>query len=278
LIPLIDFLQKYAIYRDIQPSTFDQYRWCVQSFERHLGRPARTGDLTSDHVNEWLAALRGRLSPFTAKSRRTTMLSIWNLAAELGIVDRPRLVRTVKAPRRPIDVLTADQIRQLVLACQSLRGAYCGYAWADLMRTWLLAVVATALRPSDMLSLDWPIVFQAGGSVRITQRKTGHPRTVVLPRHLVSDIALWHAADGPIWPANSAAVYGKRVADLGRRQGIRVTHTLIRKTAISDVEAQRPGLGWVFAGHATPATTQQWYISHTSAYKDIPHPRLWRPE
>jgi integrase len=278
MIPLVEFLETYRIYREIRPSTFDQYRWCVQCFERHLGRAARLQDLTPDNVNRWLTSLRDRLSPHTAKSRRMTLLSVWNLAAQMQLAESPRLIRTVKIPQHTPEVLTPDQIRRLVDATEGLTGRYCGYRWPDLLRTWILTVAETALRPGDMLALDWAKIRRAGGSLTIVQRKTGRPRSVSLPGYIVSDVAGWHAASGPIWPARSRSVYGNRITALGRSVGIPVTHTALRKTAITDVERQRPGTAWLFAGHASPSTTQQWYISPVSAYKDIPRPQLWRPE
>jgi len=44
------------------------------------------------------------------------------------------------------------------------------------------------------------------------------------------------------------------------------------KPAITSVERQAPGIGWIFAGHKSPATTQQWYIDAERAYAAIPRP------
>jgi integrase len=271
---LIDFVGTYADYRPIRPSTEAQYQYCVQSFEKHLGRRATTADLTATTVNQWLRHLTEIGSVHTAHSRRCTLLSIWRLAAELELVEPPRRVRKVVRPAHLVDAISAGQCRDLVTSSAALRGKFRGYLWRDLMRTWIVAALETSLRPGDMLRLSWSHVVESGGHLPIIQEKTGKPRRISLSQSLMKDIGTWHKPAGPIWPISRQSV-GRRLKSLGERVGVPgLTHTDLRKAAITDVERQCPGTGWIFAGHSSPATTQGWYIDSVSAYRNIPSPTL----
>lgn len=271
---LDDFVGTYADFRPIRPSTESQYRYCVLSLERFLGRPATLADLTPEIVNPWLRHLAASGSVYTAHSRRCTLLSIWRLAAELGHIDPPRRVRRVKRPEHLIDAISAEQCRELVAATAGLRSKFRGYCWRDLMRTWIVAALETALRPGDMLSLQWSQLSATGGRFALIQQKTGKARRVAFSQSLMRDIGTWHKPTGLVWPISRQSA-GRRIKLVGERIGLAgLTHTDLRKAAITDVERQCPGAGWIFAGHASPATTQSWYIDSEAAYCGVPAPSL----
>lgn len=271
---LKDFLATYSTYRDIEQSTIEQYRYVLDCFSRHLGRPARLSDLQPGLVNSWLASLKSTHSPHTVHSRRNTILSIWHVATELDVAEAAKMVRRVKVPKHVVTRLTTQEIERIFAAAERLRGVYNGYRWNDMVRTWIQATLETAMRPGDMRSLELIDVLSHRGKLTIIQQKTGVVRRVLLSPRLLRDIGSWHGPSGLVWPLGDKQIMARKLTLVGRLADVKLTHTQLRKTAITDVESQLPGAGWRFAGHATPATTQQWYIDWDAADGDLPRPNF----
>jgi integrase len=273
---LTEFLdQEYTAARDVRPNTITQYHWVIRCFAKHLGRPAKLSDLNRVAVNAWLVSIGNQLAADTVKSRRMTILSLWRLAAELGYVDSPRLIRQARKRDRILKTIGPDDVRRLVAAARQLPGEIHGIGRAVMMTTLITATWETALRQSDLFALDWPMVRAADGRLQIVQIKTGHRRWVHFSGELLNEIAAWHPGSGPVWPHLSGAGMLRNLRWACRLAGLPpVTHTDLRKAAITEVERRQPGSGWIFAGHSSPATTQGWYIDGASAYRDIRGPRL----
>lgn len=271
---LSELLAIYRTYRDIEDSTVEQYQFVLDCFGRCLGREPLVSDLEPMAVNAWLASLRDTHSPHTVKSRRNTILSLWHIATELELAAAPRMIRRIKTPPRIVHRLSHDEIARIFIEAEALPGRYNGYLWRDLVRTWVQATLETALRPGDMRSLEWPDVVAACGRLTIVQQKTLVVRRLALSSRLMDDIHKWHSENGLVWPLGCRFIMGRKLSAIGEAANVRLTHTLLRQTSITDVEAQQPGAGWRFAGHSNPATTQTWYIDREDADRDIPRPRF----
>jgi len=262
----------YRAYRDVCRSTVDQYRYCVLSYSRFLQREAQLTDLNPLLVNQWLEWLCDNGSKRTANSRRMEMLTLWNLAADLDLAPRPKMVRTIKFAEHRIDVLTCQQIVELRSEILKLKNKYNGYFRRDLLFTLVQATLETSLRIGDLLSIEWPWILAQHGRFEWIQAKTGRRRRVEFSQALLARIQAWHAPSGLTWPFGSRNTPSRWLSVCSSRLGFDVTFTTLRKTAITDVERQRPGTGWLFAGHASPDTTRTWYIDHTKI--DVPRPRF----
>lgn len=273
---LSELLCVYETYRDIKKNTFNQYNWCIVSLEKHLGRVATTDDLNTETINRWLRYMRDVHSPYTCKSRRMTMVTLWRFAYEMEMCSAPvRHVRAVKTPDRCVSTLDAEQVQSILDVADNLRGKYLGFTWRNLMRTWIKGTLETSCRPADMIALQWIDLKASQGHIQIIQQKTGRRRRAMFSLGLMCDIAKWHGdCDGPVWPLGKNSIFGRKIQEISDAVGIKFTHTTLRKTAITDVEAQQPGAGWIFAGHSSPATTRQWYTDADRAYRDIPRPRF----
>lgn len=270
---LSQFLDSYAIYRDVEESTIQQYRYVVKCFSQFLGREANLDDLKVELVNDWIKSIKGRLSPHTCKSRRMTILVIWNLATRLDLAGPPKNVRIVRTPDLLIPTLTREQVNDLRSACDRLRKMWKSVTVCGYMRTIVDATLETALRQSDLHRIKLSQICDR--PIHIIQKKTGYRRMAVLSETLIARILAWHNRQEFIWPAHSRTLIATRLRLLGRKLGIdNLTHTTLRKTAISDVEAQSPGTGWIFAGHRSPATTQKWYTDANQQYLGLPRTRF----
>lgn len=272
---LEEFLSVYAAYRDVKPSTVDQYRYAVLSFSRFLERPARFEDLQPLIVNRWLQWMSLKGSKHTAKTRRMELVTLWTLASDLGHVEPPRMIRTVRVPDMAIDIVTRDELERLRHVIRGLRGKYNGYRRSDMMRTLVQATLETAMRIGDLRSLEWEWMLSHRGRfnlVEVVQGKTSRRRRVRFSNALIDDIASWHGASGLTWPFGSPYTPQHWMRQCATKVGFDVTWTKLRKTAITDVESQRPGTGWLFAGHASPETTRKWYTDYSRV--DVPRPRF----
>lgn len=266
----------YAQARDVRESTIKQYAWCILSFSKFLGRPALLSDLRQDAVNEWVKWLCSRGSRETAKSRRMTLLSIWNCAAALGYVNRrTEFIRTVKTPQRIVKSLTQEQCLQIMQEARNLRGRLFRCPKGQYMASLIRGTLETSLRQSDLHALEWPDVLANRGRLQIVQRKSGIRRWVFLSEDLLAKIGKWHGPDGLIWPRGDRATVGKILQQIGRKMGIRLTHTRLRVASITDVERQSPNAGWRFAGHSCPTTTQRWYTDLDMSAEGIPRPSFF---
>lgn len=266
----------YSQVRDVRESTVEQYGWVILSFSKWLGRPAELTDLRHDVVNDWIRHITNTLSRETAKSRRMTLLSIWNCAAALGYANRrTERIRTVKTPQRIIKALTQEQCTQIMHEARKLRGTLFGYPKGPYVASLVRATLESSLRFSDLHLLQWPDVVESGGKFQIVQRKNGVRRWVFFSSELLAKIAKWHGSDGLVWPRGDRATVGKILQKIGRNLGIRLTHTRLRVAAITDVERQKPGSGWHFAGHADPTTTSKWYTDFDRVADGLPRPQFF---
>lgn len=255
-------LTHYAQQRDVKPSTIDTYLGVIRQFKVFLGRDPRANDLSRDIVNAWLSCLQQTLSPFTADSRRMTILSLWNVAHSLGMVDRPDGIRTIKKPDILIRTLSSQQIELVILICRNLAGTMgaLDVPRRDYMTTWVQMTLETSLRPSDMVRIKWPELRDSDGMIQLVQRKTGYRRYVRVSGSLLDLIRCWHGPSGDLFARVGSSTISHTIKRVGRQAGVHwLNHTALRRTSITAVESVAPGSGWIFAGHRSPATTRRWY-------------------
>lgn len=278
---LAEFLDEYTSIKDIRTGTIRQYEYVILSFRDFLEREPLMADFNRQAVNGWLKWLQDTrdFSPFTLKSRRITMLSIWRLAAELEYVDPPRslFIRKVKLPDRQIETITIEDVHRIIALARRDRRRMRGFPWrrGDYFRSAIMAIMETSLRTSDLHRLDFTDVMKADGHFPIIQVKTGHRRWVRMSDHLLDDIRSWHPGHGLIWPRVCRNMLRRELNKLGQVIGKHVTPTILRKTAITMAEQRQPGSGWIFAGHKGPETTRLWYTDADLAYRDLPAPDYW---
>lgn len=267
------FLDVYSRFRDCRPSTLDTYRGVLRQFAAFLGREPELTDLDETTVNDWLSHLSKKCSPFTVASRRMTILSIWNGAAKTGHAGKPGFVKTVKQPDMLVKTLTDDQVDAVLDASRSLRNAICEYRAADYMAGWITIALETSLRPSDMHKLDWDELKSRQGETRIIQHKTRYRRIVKVSEQTMMFMRTWHRKHGLVFPRPGSSTIAHTIKRIGKLAGIPwLNHTILRKTAITKVDAANPGSGWIFAGHRSPATTRRWYTDADRVAAGIPVP------
>lgn len=188
---LRDLVQQLAEERAIAPCTAAGYRYAVDSYSAHLGRPAAVADLDRPAVNRWLVDLESQLQPVTVRNYRRGLLVVWNYAARLelaGDYDHRR-IRLVKLPQRePIHVTPAD-VAELLGAAERLPGRLrCGLAAGPMLRAYIRIGFETGLRPGDVRRLCFSQIDDSG-IVRVVQHKTGRLHLAQLSPQTLGDVA-----------------------------------------------------------------------------------------
>lgn len=255
----------YKIDNDVQDSTMEQYHYVVKSYCKF--NPSTLDELSRDRFNWWLVHLqREGLSPYTVRQRRTSMLTIWNAAFNSGHIDfEPKRIRKIKVPDNPARAYTNDQLLDLFNNIAKLKGKMpnCSMLKKDYIRTFVRATLDAAMRQQDMHVLEYEQVVLLNGRSTIIQKKTKFARRYHFSEGTMDDIKQSHHGGLLIWPLNRREYLGRVLSRFG------VTHTGLRKTAITHQERHQHGTGWIFAGHRSPETTRLWYIDNEMAYEDL---------
>jgi site-specific recombinase XerD len=249
------YAREYGLLHDVRENTLHQYRIAADLFERWAGGAVRLKDLDEKRVSEWLRELAASRAPSTVRAKRTHLLTLWRAAADESRCEPPiRRIRSIRVPFTPVEAWDADEARRILDACTTLNRRHrCGLPRGE---WWSLAVrVAwdTSLRRGDQLRLPVSAV-RDDGSMMLVQSKTGrsvmvqlNPDTLSLlrasldkcPRDLVTP-----------WPS-SEETFSKQFRLIVHRARVRPgTWKWLRRSGVTDVEAQWPGEGSKQAGHA----------------------------
>ena len=142
------------------------------------------------------------------------------------------------------------------------------------MTAWIRVTLETSLRPSDMHKIDWDELKDRNGEVKIVQHKTSYRRLVRVSTDTMEYMKTWHRKHGPLFPRPGSSTIAHTIKRIGVNAGIPwMNHTVLRKTAITAVDAVSPGSGWIFAGHRSPATTRRWYTDADRVAAELPIPK-----
>jgi site-specific recombinase XerD len=272
---LRDFLAAYAASRDIAPGTQDGYRYAVDCFGKHVGKPAALRDLSTKAVNDWVEAeLRAGLARITIRNYSCAVVTLWRAAHEDGLCRTgPAGIRRVKVPRPIPEAWRPQDMRALLLAAEGLTGIHRGTQakWCDLARAWLLVGYYSGLRGCDLLTIPIDTLL-SGRPIVIRQAKTDWPVIVTLP---VSAVEAVRATVPPrrelFLPIHRSTLYDV-AKDLLTRAGLSGSPKWLRRTGATQVESQYPGSAMAFLGHKTPGLAFRHYIDQTQIQIARPRP------
>ena len=118
--------ERHLLAGNRRPRTLQTYLYAVSEFADFLerqGMPAAVAHLRREHVEAYIADLLTRVKPATASIRFRALQQFWKWATEEGEVpDSPmRRMRAPNVPETPPPVLTDDELRRLLKACEGQR-------------------------------------------------------------------------------------------------------------------------------------------------------------
>lgn len=278
MIPLAEYVSRYALAADLTRGSIDQLRYTVVCIDRWKGSPVLLSELSDDLANRWLSwLLESGLSRTTVRHRRGNLITLWRAAAESGLVESwPKRVKKIKVPNSLPEAWSRSQVDTLLRASADLRGEFPGgIDRAKLVRALILTDWATGLRPCDLLALRRRDVAP-DGSIAIVQQKTGWP---ILCRLTPEAMAAVEAT----FPPKRALLFPieRRLAHFWIRrlcQAVQLPGSTkwIRRSGATAVEDEQPGSAQHYLGHRTPGLAWKCYIDprHLTKRQHRPPPPL----
>jgi integrase/recombinase XerC len=257
------------------PSTLTAYRVALDDLLAFLERRQSLDPFAESTIVAYFDGYRERARPAAATYyRRFTLLRNffrW-LSRRSGAPDPFLELAAPKKPQQEADWLTSEEFaRLLAAACSPLRRR-AGLAERD--RLVLLALVATGLRRSELIALDWADLELEGPrpSLLVRAGKGGRPRRQPLPAQLAQELSelrrsLGAAADDPVFcglaggrlqPTILANLIGRAAERAGLEKHV-TAHTL-RHTAATWLRQETGDARLVAAylGHADLSTVSRY--------------------
>ena len=236
-------------------SALAAYRAALADLIDFLERTRRSESVFSEEaIVAYLDDYRRRAQPKPATYyRRFTLLRYffrW-LCARTITPDPFRDLEAPTKPRQEAAWLTGEEFRRLLEAAGKPRRSLPGLAERD--RLVLLALVATGLRRSELLALDWTDLDLDGArpSLLVRSGKGGKPRRQPLPPALAQELAHLRVAAAP--GADSPVFCGLE----GKRLQPAILGLIIRRAA------ERAGLEKHVTAHTLRHTAATWLRQQT---------------
>lgn len=240
---------------DRSESTLAAYRTALTDLIDFLDRTGRDRTVFAEEtIVAYLDDYRRRARPAQATYyRRFTVLRYffrW-LSQRADAPDPFRDLETPSKPRQEADWLTQDEFRRLLDAAGSPVRRRPGLAERD--RLVLLALVATGIRRSELLALDWRDLDLDGErpSLLVRRGKGGKPRRQPLPPVLARELEHLRATRRP--EANAPVVCGLE----GKRLQPGILGLIIRRAS------KRAGLEKRVTAHTLRHTAATWLRQET---------------
>lgn len=255
------FARRYTQARDLSPVYVGTLCRRAAALELHAGGGPIASILTETKVNGFLASL-GVVSPYTFKSYRGDLLTLWNSAADEGLASYPmgRRIMSRRAPALVVECYDVSEARALVEYANRIGGELANGVpqklyWPAAIRTaW-----DSALRRSDIWRVRRDYI-RPDGSLRLAQHKTG---LLVRCQLRMSTVVALYAIGSPVplyWPHNPWT-FGEQFRKIVKASGVgRGTFKFFRRSSGSYVEAAAPG-----SGHLQLGNTQSVFAAHYDA-------------
>lgn len=276
-----NLLDAYALERNVRNGTMAHYSLVLFDFARWYD--INLDELTDDHfesqaVNRYLQERAEKLSPWTLKQRRISLLVMWRFGNEAEMISRvPRRIRPIKTPPLIIQTWSVDDVRRLITEIEKTKGNF-RKTWVP-KSLYLSALIRTAwdtgLRKADMFALKWEKVKAANGRLLVIQQKTNHPVRIQISVSTMEVLAKLDAVtDYPFCfpPIMRGEHISRAFTRAVTAAGLTGNLTTLRKSSGTHIEQQAPGMGWIHLGHKSPETTRKWYIDGDRAYNERPRP------
>lgn len=272
MISLTCFAGQYVACRPLNPSYAARLRWTANALESFAQSESISDTLTEEHANGFLAAQLGK-SPFTIRSYRSDILTLWNGAADCNLVPYP-VMRRVRLPRIPeliVDCYTIDEARRILTAANQLVGRY---RWGVRKRDYWNAAIRlawdTGLRRGDVIGFRRDSL-RPDGVVLVLQSKTRK----VLPAKLrpTTVTALLALPGGyPLRWDTDVTYFTRHFRRIVDASGVcRGSFKWLRRASGSYVEIAHPGAGYKHLGHSGPQVFNRHYDAKLGSH-NLPQP------
>lgn len=247
---LSEFATSYAQTRTLSADYAKRLEKYALALETH----ARVCDLrqvlVEPVVNAFLKALAR--SPYTVKSYRGDLLTLWRAAADADLVPYPA-VRKIYKPTTPqllIECFAVEEARELLAHAATLNGCYPNGVARKLY--WQAAIALawdSGLRRGDVWKFRREFI-RHDGSFRVVQSKTGQLVSGKLHKSTIARISKIKIKQPLEWTLDPS-FFGRHFQRIVNGSGVgRGSFKFLRRSSGSYVEAEQPGAGRKHLGHA----------------------------
>lgn len=272
MISLKDFVAQYVICRPITRVYAKRLIWTATALESFAEKSGIADVLTEPVANGFLSASFGK-SPYTIRSYRSDIITLWNAAADCGLVPAP-VLRRILLPKMPdlvIDCYTVEEARELASTAKLLVGRY---GWGVRRRDYWNAAIRlawdTGLRRGDVIGFRHDSI-RPDGVVMVLQSKT---KKIVPVKLRTSTICAIDSIGGP-YPlrfATNINYFTRHFAKIVRASGVRRgTFKWLRRASGSYVDMQSPGVGYKHLGQSGQQVFSKHYDAKLGGH-NLPQP------
>jgi integrase len=136
---------------NLKPSSAEQMRYSLRSFEKFIGKPPMIADLTETTVLRWLHARLQECKPTTVKRERGDILTLWRFCHKIGHHPLPAPeIDPIKVPKRIPRAFSVNDLERVLAVTRRLRGTMRGFPLER--RHWYTSLVLFAYDTGARLS------------------------------------------------------------------------------------------------------------------------------
>ena len=253
----------------------------VAQFGEHLGRDPAIEDLDEQAIAAWLHSYRRERSDTTTNNVRRMIFTLWDAAADDGLVRPPRRrrVRRLKENQAPPQAWTVSEVRTILEAARAQTGEIAGIPARLWWPSLILAVYWSGCRIGAMRSVPLD-GYLPGRGLLIRRQKNSKPQWYDLPETCCESIDRIVFGSRPLlwpWPYHHRTIWKhfRRIVEYaGVRcpaEGLNLFHRL-RRTNLSYCDAVDPAIAQRQGGHSTYQVTERYIdrsISRRASAADV---------
>ena len=253
---------KYRYTHTITPATIKGYCTSMRAAGNWANMELTTENICDQVLNTIIMTMEAsKRSPHYIRSLRSAVLAIWRDAADSGMCEPPRKIRTTRSVIKCPVIWTPEEVGRLAIAPRAFNGNFRTLPLSRALYWETLIRVAwdTGLRRLDLHRLT---LADIKPDFEWTQHKTRKPVRVRLRQTTLEKIERWAWTDeGPLWP-----MWG---SDNAFRQDwfriVRLSTVVygpfkkIRKSVGTAAEIECPGAGHYLLGN-TRAVFEKSYL------------------
>jgi len=265
---LTEFAESYVADRfDLSEGYRAELLRAVKQLNEWAGYDLPLGDLSVRLVSDFLRSRIANSSPVTVNNKRRELLTLWNAAAEAGLVLSPGTIRRLQEPLDPPSAWTVEEVRTLVEQCQQEQGYIAGISAGLWWATFVMAIYWTGTRPSALLQVRPEDLHGDGLLIRGASQKNRRGQWHPLPLSFLGELRQMGGGPERLWPwpyhRNTLFASFRRIVEKAKIPlplGGRQLFYRLRRTHLSYCAAADPLLAQRQAGHADYRTTERHYI------------------
>lgn len=272
-VTLRDAFERYYDTSELKPRTIEKYRHLMNAWERHTCNPpvAEINDAVVDGFRK--SCLATKLAPATINTQWSDIRAVLRRLSTkdshnprgLGIINEVPWMRPVKRRRKRPRRIPLDDLTKFYVACKHAQNpTRTGLPPTEWWRLLIVMAYATALRHSDLLSIQWDDVDWQTKSLAIDPSKTGKADWLPLSDWAIAHLERARRPGETVFECpgyKRGSHYFRAWKELIHNAGVaHFTLHDIRRTAASEVDRIDRGMGKVLLQHSARDVSEQFYL------------------